>query len=314
MPEESLMDKSFDVVVVGELNVDLILITDVMPVFGQVEQLVQDATLVLGSSSAIFACGAARLGLRVAYISRVGDDVFGHFVLGKLRKRGIDVQGVIVDPTIKTGVCVIMSRGEDRAMLTYLGSIACLPLQDVDLSMLSRGRHLHVGAYFLQTALQPGFVRLCKLAHDRGLTISLDTNYDPKQTWALGDALDHVDLFFPNRTELQAISGADSLEGALAHYVQKPLTLIVKLGAQGALAQYGKHRIEVPTIPVTVVDTTGAGDSFDAGFIYGYLAGWDIDKSLRLAVVCGALSTRAIGGTEAQPTLDEALKVLNTLW
>jgi sugar/nucleoside kinase (ribokinase family) len=313
MPETLAEHELFDIVVVGELNVDLILSTNAMPVFGQVEQLVEDATLVLGSSSAIFACGAARLGLRVAYVSRVGDDVFGHFVLGELKKHGIDVQGVILDPTIKTGVCVILSRGEDRAMLTYLGSIACMTLEDVNLLLFARGRHLHVGAYFLQTRLRSRFAELCGLAHQRGLTVSLDTNYDPQEVWDIADTLDHVDIFLPNQTELQAIAKTDSMDGALASYAEKPLIVVVKRGAQGALVQHAAYRAHVPAIPVSVVDTTGAGDSFDAGFIYGHLAGWSLDKSLRLAVVCGALSTRAIGGTEAQPTLDEALKVLNSL-
>lgn len=313
MPKEPAPDKSFDVVVVGELNVDLILSTEVMPVFGQVEQLVQDATLVLGSSSAIFACGAARLGLRVSFIGKVGDDVFGHFALDELHKREVDVSGVIVDPRIKTGVCVILSRGNDRAMLTYLGSIASLAVEDVDLALLSSGRHLHVGAYFLQSALRPGFVRLCMLAHERNLTVSLDTNYDPQEIWEVASALDHVDIFLPNQTELKAITRVDTIDTALACYAKKPMTVVVKLGAQGALAQHKTRRVEAPTIPISVVDTTGAGDSFDAGFIYGHLAGWELEESLRLAIICGALSTRAIGGTQAQATLSEAMELLNAL-
>src|SRR6185436_18005345 len=77
---EARPDKAFDLVVVGELNADLILRGEVIPEFGQVEKLLDDATLALGSSSAIFACGAARLGLRVAFIGKVGDDEFGKFV------------------------------------------------------------------------------------------------------------------------------------------------------------------------------------------------------------------------------------------
>src|SRR5580765_836229 len=113
----------FDVVVVGEINADLILKGDVTPAFGQVEQIVDDATLTIGSSSAIFACGAARLGLRVAFIGIVGDDVFGQFMRRQLAEHSVDVSGIIVDGAIRTGLSVILSRGVDRAILTYAGAI-----------------------------------------------------------------------------------------------------------------------------------------------------------------------------------------------
>lgn len=113
--------KNIDVVVVGELNADLILTGEVAPQFGQAEKLVDDATLTLGSSSAIFACGVARLGLRVAFIGKIGNDEFGRFVKGYLENRGVDTSGVVVDEGIKTGLSVILSRGNDRAILTYSG-------------------------------------------------------------------------------------------------------------------------------------------------------------------------------------------------
>src|SRR6266540_6915390 len=140
-------DKRFDLVVVGEINPDLILRGDVTPAFGQVEQLVEDATLTIGSSSAIFACGAARLGLRVAYVGKIGDDIFGHFMRQQLSERGIDVSGVVVDRAIRTGLSVILSRGSDRAILTYSGSIAALRYDEIDRRLLARARHLHVGSY-----------------------------------------------------------------------------------------------------------------------------------------------------------------------
>src|SRR5215207_8135730 len=102
--------RDIDVIVVGELNADLILSGDVAPAFGQVEKLVDDASLVIGSSSAIFACGAARLGLRVAFIGKVGDDALGQFVLRELERHGVDTAGMVVDPSLKTGLTVILSR------------------------------------------------------------------------------------------------------------------------------------------------------------------------------------------------------------
>jgi sugar/nucleoside kinase (ribokinase family) len=301
------MAQRYDILVVGELNADLILTGDTTPRFGQVEQLIDDAALVLGSSSAIFACGAARLGLGVGFVGKVGDDALGHFVVGELQARGVDTAGVVVDPAIKTGLSVIFSRPGDRAILTYAGSIAALRYPEIDLQLLAQARHLHLGSFFLLDALRPDVPALFAAAKGRGLTVSLDTNYDPAERWAdhLAAALAHVDVFLPNEAELLAISGAADLDGARAALRDIP-TVAVKLGAQGAVGWQGDREERVTPPPVRAVDTTGAGDSFDAGFIYGYLRGWELARSLRLGCACGALSTRAAGGTAAQATLDEA--------
>jgi sugar/nucleoside kinase (ribokinase family) len=299
----------FDVIVVGELNADLILSGDVVPTFGQVEKVVDDASLVMGSSSAIFACGAARLGLRVAFVGKVGDDALGHFELGELQRHGVDTSGVIIDPTLKTGLTVILSRDDDRALLTYLGTIAALRYDEIDQALLARGRHLHLGSYFLLDELRPDIPRLFRDAHRLGLTVSLDTNYDPKEQWdgGLREALAEVDIFLPNRTELLAISGQSEVDAALQVLGAQVPTVAVKLGADGARALHRGSFVDAEPLSVQVVDTTGAGDSFDAGYVYGHLAGWSVAEALRMACVCGALSTRAVGGTAAQGTLEEAL-------
>ncbi len=305
--------KDFDVVVVGELNADLILRGDVIPVFGQVEKLVSDATLTLGSSSAICACGLARLGLRVAFAGKVGDDEFGRFMARELTARGIDTSNILIDPELKTGLSVILSRpgGQDRAILTYPGSIAALRFDDIHLSLLNRARHLHLGSFFLLDSLRPDVPRLFAAAHAHGLTVSLDTNYDPAQAWEGGfaEALAATDIFLPNETELCAIAQRTNAEDALAGMDQN-LVVAVKLGARGAMAQHHGQRRRADILSVDVVDTTGAGDSFDAGFIYGRLAGWELARTLRFACVCGSLSTRVAGGVGAQATLEEALAYL----
>ena len=201
-------ERDFDVMVVGELNADLIVTGDTTPTFGQVEKLVDDATLSIGASSAIFACGVAKLGLRVAFIGKVGDDIFGQFMKQSLAQRGIDVSGIIVDPTLKTGLTIILSRGNDRAMLTYLGSISALTYPDIDLSLLPRARHLHLGSYYLLDGLRKDCPRLFETAHQHGLSVSIDTNYDPSEQWQGGimETLAHADVFLPNETERHAIS------------------------------------------------------------------------------------------------------------
>ena len=306
-----MTDREFDVLVIGELNADLILRGDVTPAFGQVEQIIDDATLTVGSSSAIFACGAARLGLRVAFIGKAGDDEFGRFMLRELDRRHIDTEAVVIDPHIPTGLSVILSRPSDRSILTHLGSIAALRFDEIDLTLLSRARHLHLGSYFLLDTLRPDVPRLFDEAKARGLSISIDTNYDPTEQWTGGlrETLQRVDVFLPNETELLAITQEDSIEAGLDRVAEIP-TVAVKLGARGAMARRGSQIVHAASLPVKVVDTTGAGDSFDAGFVYAYLAGQDLAQALRFACVCGSLSTRAAGGTAAQATCDEVLAAL----
>jgi sugar/nucleoside kinase (ribokinase family) len=266
----------------------------------------------MGSSSAIFACGAARLGLRVAFIGKIGDDEFGRFVKDYLKNRGVDTSGVVIDEQIKTGLSVILSRGNDRAILTYAGSIAALRYEEINQALLAQARHLHLGSYFMLDALRPDIPRLFDQAHAYGLSVSLDTNYDPTEMWnsGLAETLARTDIFMPNAGELQAITRSADVDTALEAVVKQTPLVAVKLGPDGAVARRGTETVRAESLAVAVVDTTGAGDSFDAGFIYGYLANWELVRALRLGCICGALSTRAAGGTSAQPTLAEATAVL----
>jgi sugar/nucleoside kinase (ribokinase family) len=299
----------FDVLVAGEINPDLILSGDVVPAFGQAEQLVDSAVLAVGSSSVITACGAARLGLKVAFIGVCGDDLFGRFLLGEMQQRGIDTSAVIVDPAQTTGLTVILNRVSDRAMLTLAGAMAALRAADLSDGLLARTRHLHVGSYFLQTVLRPDLPRVFERAHSLGLTTSLDTNWDPAGEWrGVDELLRGVDVFLPNENEALAISRTAPVEAAAAALAGRAGTVAVKCGGQGAFGVRGGETARVPALPVEVVDTVGAGDTFNAGFLYGFLNGWRLEKSLRLGVACGSLSTRAAGGTAAQPTLEEALR------
>ncbi len=298
-----------DLLVIGEINPDLILRgSDVTPAFGQAEKLVEEAVLTIGSSSVIMACGAARLGLRTAFVGLVGDDQFGRFMLGAMAERNIDTSACVVDAVQRTGMSVILSRPDDRAILTYVGAIGALRTDQVDRGLLRRARHLHVGSYFLLDALRPGLPALFAEAHRYGLTTSLDTNWDPSGAWdgGLAQVLTHCDIVMPNEVEARLIARQDDLGRAVETLSAQVPTVAVKLGPEGALARHGNHAVRAPALSVDVVDTTGAGDSFDAGFLYGYLHGWSLERSLRLGCACGSLSTRRAGGTEGQATLDEA--------
>ena len=299
----------FDVLVAGEINPDLILSGDIQPEFGQVEKLIDQAELTIGSSSAIFACGAARLGLRVGFVGVCGDDVFGQFMLAEMGKRGVDTSNVIVRAGQATGLSVILNRSCDRAILTFPGLISALRRSDLPDVLLEQARHLHVASYFLQTELQAGLPALFERAHALGLTTSLDTNYDPTGSWAgITELLHATDVFLPNQTEALAIAHATDVEMAARQLAEQAALVAVKRGAAGALACQQGIVTPADSISIEAQDAIGAGDSFDAGFLFGYLNRWTVERSLRLACVCGALSMRMAGGTQGQPTLEEALQ------
>lgn len=301
----------FDLLVVGEVNPDVIVRgADPRPAFGQAERWVDTIELVVGSSSAIAACGAARLGLRTAFAGLVGDDALGRFMLAELAARGIDTSAVLIRAGVRTGASVILSTPADRAILTAPGAIPLLRAGDVPVELLRRARHVHVGSAFLLDALRPDLPGLLAAARDAGATTSVDPNWDPRGTWdgGIGAILRETDVFLPNAAEAERLTGLEDPAAAAAALVAAgPSVVAVKTGPAGALAATSDRRVlRVAAPPVEVCDTTGAGDSFDAGFLAGWIDGHDVAAALTLAVACGSMSTRAAGGVAAQPTLDEA--------
>ena len=316
----------FDLLVIGDCNPDLIMHGGaVEPVFGQAERLVERACLTIGGSAAITACGAARLGLRTALVAVLGDDPLGRLTRELVDARGVDTSWCIVEER-PTGVSVVLSKGVDRAILTAPGTVAALRSDAVPIELIATSRHVHVSSYFLQPALWAGLPNLLVAARAGGATTSLDPNWDPSERWdgGLGRALAAVDYFLPNEEEVQRIAGA--MKGSSEEWPspgtaaadiagRTGATVGVKLGQHGALlgeSQAEAEEIRAPAFPVAegLLDTTGAGDSFDAGFLAGVLAGWPLAEAVRFACVCGALSTRALGGTDAQPTMQEALAAM----
>jgi sugar/nucleoside kinase (ribokinase family) len=295
------------VVVAGEMNVDLILTgIDGLPAFGT-EQLARGASQVPGSSSMICALGLARLGDTVRFIGRAGDDERGRYCAAALRDAGVDTRGVIIDPAHETGLTVALSGASDRALVTFPGAIAELSGADIPDSALHGAAHLHVSSYYLQERLQRDLGALFARAHAAGLTVSLDPGFDPRATWdgGLRALLPSVDVFLPNAVEACALAGTNDVEGALRVLSGLGTRVVVKHGREGCLALDGGRIVRVPSFVVDAVDTTGAGDNFNAGFLHAWLRGESLVASMRWGAACGALSTRALGGTNAQASDNE---------
>jgi sugar/nucleoside kinase (ribokinase family) len=230
----------FELLVIGELNADLLYGEVITPAFGQAEKLVDDAVLTVGSPSAIFAHQAACLGLGVAFAGKVGADTFGEFMARRLREAGIDTSGVMVDPSLKTGLTVHLVRGAVRAMLTHPGAMTALRTEEIDERLLRSSRHVHLGSYFLQESIQPGLPRLFARAREAGATTSLDPNWDPAERWdsSIREVLRETDVFLRNGQELLAIAGKAATEAALEEFADIP-TIVVKRGSAGAVGYEG---------------------------------------------------------------------------
>jgi sugar/nucleoside kinase (ribokinase family) len=292
----------FDVTIAGELNLDLILYGLPEQLAPERELLADRMMLTLGSSSAIVAHNLSVLGSRVGFQSRIGDDPLGQIALERLQQSGVDVSRVRRVPgAITTGLTVILRHEAWRNILTYLGTIAELSWNDLDLDYLADSRHFHLSSYYLQRGLRPRVGELFQQLKARGLTISLDTNDDPDDRWegGLEEVLRHVDVFLPNEREACKAAGTEELEAAVKKLSSFVPLVVVKLGRKGALAQRGAERIVVPAKEVVAVDTVGAGDSFDAGFLHEFVRGSDLAICLASGNLAGALSTTRPGGTEA---------------
>ena len=308
------MTDRLDLLVLGDVNPDLILTGDVRPAFGQVERLVDDARLTVGGSAAIAACAAARLGLAVGLCGVVGDDPFGRFMHDELVERGVDVRGLVTDPDRPTGVTVVLAGREDRAILTHPGTIGELTAERIDPQLLDAARHVHVGSFFLQPRLAADLSSLFAGVRSRGGTTSLDPNWDPSESWDGGirDVLAQTDVFLPNAVEARQISGHQELEAAVLVQAQQAAVVVAKAGAEGAVAAEGDRVTRAAArARGEVVDTTGSGDAFDAGFLASWLAGDGIERALAIGNACGALAARALGGVDGQPTMDEVLALID---
>jgi len=297
---------SFDVTIAGETNLDLILygLPEEMPT--ERELLGSGFEVTLGGSSSILAHNLAALGARVGFISHVGNDEMGKIALAHLGEGGVDLSHIASQKGVGTGVTLILPHGKHRHILTYPGAMAEMTVADLDLAYLTSSRHFHLSSLFLQTGLQPGLPELFDQLKQAGLTTSLDTNDDPTGEWGgvLHQLLDKIDLLLPNEEEIKKIARKPTLEQALDALAPRVPLIVVKCGSRGAVVQRGSKRDWIAPLSVEPVDTIGAGDSFNAGFLSSYLNGEDPLRAAAIGNITGALSTLRSGGTDAFRDVD----------
>ena len=295
------------ILVIGELNVDIVATgLRSLPEMGA-EILAEKCELTLGSASAIFAAGMAKLGHRVTFFSHVGQDYFGDFCLRALKQLGVSIRHVTRKPDENTGVTIALSGKRDRALVTYPGAVATFKADSIDETVMSRHDHLHLTSYYLQTALRPSFADLFRKAKASGLTTSFDPNSDPHDKWDrnIDEVLKYTDVLFLNEREAMKQTRSNTLNGALKTLGAKVNCAVVKRGNRGATAIHNEEVFNDTGFRIKAIDTTGAGDSFDAGFMSAYLRKTPLAECLRIGNACGALSAMSVGGTAGQPTQQE---------
>lgn len=295
--------KEFDIIALGELNVDLILNQiEGEPEVGK-EKFAKQMTLTLGSSTAIFAANAAALGAKVAFCGMIGDDSFGDLVETSLQKKGVDTRFLIRQNKYATGATICMSYDEDRANLTYQGAMDYMSLDDIDPEVFKQAKHIHISSIFMQSGVKRDLKKILELCKQNGVTTSLDSQWDPTEQWDINlqEILPLVTVFMPNETELKFLTRSKTLEEAIEKIRPIVNAAVIKCGSKGSILMRKGHpdRKQEALLNKNVVDCIGAGDSFNSGFIARLAAGDDLVRCQEYGNMTGAVNTTAAGGTTA---------------
>jgi len=294
--------KKIDVIVIGELNVDIILNEiESFPVIGK-EIIANTMSVTLGSSSAIFASNLSSLGANVAFIGKIGEDNFAQVVIDALESKQVDTNHIIKSSSLSTGATIVLNFGQDRAMVTYPGAMNDLRFEDIDFTFLSEARHLHFSSFFIQPGIRNNITAVFRRAKESGLTTSFDPQWDPEEKWdlPLEELLPYVDVFLPNNQEFKFLTQSKTIEKGIQKLQKFAHYIVIKNGSDGVMAWDGTDLIFQPAFKNDqVVDCIGAGDSFNAGFIKDFINKSPLKNCLESGALIGAINTTRAGGTGA---------------
>ncbi len=297
------MKKKWDVFVYGDVNIDLVVPgVERLPDPGtEVETPVMET--FVGGGAALFALGLAKLGLKPVFQGSVGRDMYGVYIRNLFRELGVDDALLLDSEDKKTGISISFTTEKDRCFLTYRGTNEGLSLRHMDLSRLPEARHVHVTGYEGATNHAEYFDMLKKIRQIGGVTVSFDVGWDMTGVWYEGifDLLPMIDVLFMNETECLHYTRCADVETGARKLAEKAGMAVIKLGKKGALAVKGGEEVALPTYNAKVVDTTGAGDSFNAGFVYGFLQGLSLTECVKCGNGCGSLSVTKLGGNTGFP-------------
>ena len=297
------MQKKWDVYVYGDVNIDLVVPgVESLPEPGSEVDVPVMETFV-GGGAALFTLGIAKLGLTPVFQGSVGKDMYGEYIRGLFRQLGVDDSLLEDSDTKKTGISISFTTEKDRCFLTYRGTNEGISLKYMDLDKLPGAKHVHVTGYEGATNHAEYLDMLTKIHAMGDVTVSFDVGWDMTGVWYEGifDLLPMIDVLFMNETECQHYTRCDDIETGARKLAEKAGMAVIKLGKTGAMAIKDGEKYFAPSYKVQAVDTTGAGDSFNAGFVYGFLQGLPMEECLKCGNGCGALSVTKLGGNTGFP-------------
>ncbi|MDR3625201.1 MAG: carbohydrate kinase family protein [Ignavibacteriaceae bacterium] len=281
--------------------------------------LIDQIELHLGGCASNAAVDLEKIGIKTAVIGRVGDDGFGSFVINEMKQNGVNVEGIKVSKTSKTSASVVSvhSNGE-RSFIHHIGANADFVIEDVNFSIINSSKVLFVAGALLMPGFDgPSTAEVLKIAQKENKITVLDTAWDSTGKWMqlIKPCLPYLDYFIPSLEEAEMISGKSDPEEIADVFLEAGVkTAVIKLGSKGCFIKNkaGEKYFIDSFKGIKAVDTTGAGDSFAAGFITGIVKGWDLYKCGKFANAVGAHCVIKVGATSGIKTMDEIQKFINS--
>ena len=261
------------------------------------------------------ALALARLGISVGAMGKIGTDAFGDLILQTLSDNGVDVTGMRQDSNDSTSFTfVAVASDGERTFYHYIGANGSLCVADLDWELIKTAKILHIaGAMVMPRFDGTPMANVLREAKAQGITTSLDTVYDATGKWmaTLEPCLQHVDIFMPSIVEAQHLTGLSECR-EITQFLRNNYdidTIAIKMGENGSYVSTPETELSVPAYPVNVVDGTGAGDAYCAGFLAGMIMGWDLKATAELASATGAACVTAMGTSAGIQNLEETLKI-----
>ncbi|MBQ7486374.1 MAG: carbohydrate kinase family protein [Clostridia bacterium] len=298
--------QKWDVFVMGDINIDLVVPgVETLPPMGS-EMVIPAMPTFVGGGAALFAMGTAKLGMKTVFQGRIGRDPYGAFIRQEIRRVGVD-DTLLHDDERPTGISICFTGPRDRCFVTCAGTNDGLSLDELNLDEVRNARHIHLTGY-QGAANHDEYKRtLINIREMGNITVSMDVGWDPTGEWpeAICELFPLIDIVLMNETECLHYMRRETVHTCAARIAESAGMAVIKLGSRGSLACRSGRILEVPAFRVEAVDTTGAGDSFNAGFISAYLRGENTEICLMTGNACGALSVTAMGGNTAFPAAEQ---------
>ena len=294
-----------DVIGYGALNLDKIMIVDKIPKADE-EGYIISLEYHPGGSAANTISGLARLGLKTGYIGKIGSDEEGKILLEDMKSEGVDTSGIkICEGITGSALCFVDGSG-DRAMLIAPGVNDTIRVEDIDPKYIKNIKFLHLTSFICKSS-DKSFETQKRIIHETDANISFDPGhlYSERGLEKTKEIIKNSKVIFPSEHEVTMLTGCDYKEGCEVLLSTGVEIVAVTRGEKGCYVTDGKREIDVPAQKVNVVDTTGAGDAFDAGFLYGLIKGKDLKECAILGNKVASLCIQKKGTRDGLPKAEE---------